>query len=53
VTRARRILGALTEAESQGRGAASLDGKMIDAASAKMARNIVDLAGEITAKVPG
>jgi malyl-CoA/(S)-citramalyl-CoA lyase len=53
VTRARRILGALTEAESQGRGAASLDGKMIDAASAKMARNIVDLAGEITAKVRG
>ncbi len=53
VLRANRILEALTEAESQGRGAASLDGRLIDAASARMARNIVEMAGEITAKVAG
>jgi citrate lyase beta subunit len=42
--RARRILDAIVEAEAQGRGAAQLDGKMIDAASARMAQNIVTLA---------
>lgn len=41
VGRARRILEAIVEAEAQGRGAAQLDGKMIDAASARMAQNIV------------
>ncbi len=41
VERARRILEALEEAERIGRGAASLDGKMIDAASARMAQNII------------
>ena len=51
VLKARRILEALTEAEAQGRGAASLDGRLIDAASARMAQNIVVMAGEITAKV--
>jgi citrate lyase subunit beta/citryl-CoA lyase len=51
VLRAKRILDALTEAESQGRGAASLDGRLIDAASAKMAQNIVTMAGEITTRV--
>ena len=51
VLRARRILEALTEAESQGRGAASLDGRLIDAASARMAQNIVTMAGEITTRV--
>ena len=44
VVRARRILEAIVEAEAQGRGAAQLDGKMIDAASARMAQNIVALA---------
>lgn len=51
VLRARRILEALTEAETQGRGAASLDGRLIDAASARMAQNIVTMAGEITTRV--
>jgi citrate lyase beta subunit len=51
VLKAMRILEALTEAESQGRGAASLDGRLIDAASAKMAQNIVVMAGEIKVKV--
>jgi len=41
VTRARRVLEALREAAAQGKGAAQLDGKMIDAASERMARNIV------------
>ncbi len=41
VARARRIIEALREAEDQGRGAAALDGKMIDAASERMARNVL------------
>ena len=58
VTRARRILDAIVEAEAQGRGAAQLDGRMIDAASARMAQNIVALAesmhgNEARAAVPG
>ena len=49
IDRAKRILVALKEAEAQGKGAASLDGKMIDAASEKMAKNIIVVA-EIIAK---
>ena len=41
VTRARRIIEVLWEAEEQGKGAAALDGKMIDAASERMARNVL------------
>ena len=41
VTRANRVLEALAEAAKAGKGAAQLDGKMIDAASEKMAKNIV------------
>ena len=41
VTRAQRILEALKEAAEQGKGAAQLDGKMIDAASERMAGNVV------------
>ncbi len=41
VTRARRIIEALKQAEAEGRGAAALDGKMIDAASERMARNVI------------
>ena len=44
VDRARRILAALDEAAAAGRGAAAVDGKMIDAASARMAENVVRLA---------
>jgi malyl-CoA/(S)-citramalyl-CoA lyase len=39
--RAERILVALEEAARAGKGAAQLDGKMIDAASARMAENII------------
>ncbi len=42
VERARRILEALDQAAREGRGAAQLDGRMIDAASARMAQNVVD-----------
>ena len=38
---------ALKEAEAQGKGAASLDGKMIDAASEKMANNLLATAAAI------
>ncbi|WP_350335891.1 HpcH/HpaI aldolase/citrate lyase family protein [Coralliovum pocilloporae] len=41
VDRAERIIVALREAEEQGKGAAALDGKMIDAASERMARNVL------------
>ncbi len=41
VERASRILSALAEAAKAGKGAAQLDGKMIDAASERMARNLV------------
>jgi citrate lyase beta subunit len=47
ITRAERILVALKEAEAQGKGAASLDGKMIDAASEKMANNMLATAAAI------
>jgi citrate lyase subunit beta/citryl-CoA lyase len=44
VERAQRILQALEEAAREGRGAAQLDGRMIDAASARMAENVVKMA---------
>jgi citrate lyase subunit beta/citryl-CoA lyase len=43
VDRAQRILVALEEAARDGKGAAQLDGRMIDAASARMAQNIVEM----------
>jgi citrate lyase subunit beta/citryl-CoA lyase len=49
VERARRILTALDEAAREGRGAAQLDGRMIDAASARMAQNVVQMAAAIEA----
>ncbi|HEY7670488.1 MAG TPA: CoA ester lyase [Hyphomicrobium sp.] len=49
VERAQRIIVALKEAEAQGKGAASLDGKMIDAASERMARNVIIVADAIKA----
>lgn len=50
VDRAHRILEALREAEAAGRGAAQLDGKMIDAASARMAENVVNIDQAIKAR---
>ena len=50
VDRAKRILLALEEAAAEGRGAAQLDGRMIDAASARMAENVVVMDDAIQAK---
>jgi malyl-CoA/(S)-citramalyl-CoA lyase len=50
ISRAHRIIEELRKAEAEGRGAASLDGKMIDAASEKMARNVLVQADAIAAK---
>ena len=50
VEKAKRILQALKEAAAQGKGAAALDGRLIDAASEKMANNVVSTAAAIAAK---
>jgi citrate lyase subunit beta/citryl-CoA lyase len=50
VDKAKRILVALQEAAAQGKGAAALDGRLIDAASERMANNIVRAAEAIAAK---
>jgi citrate lyase subunit beta/citryl-CoA lyase len=49
VERARRIVDELRRAEAEGRGAASLDGKMIDAASERMARTVIETSDAIAA----
>jgi malyl-CoA/(S)-citramalyl-CoA lyase len=41
VERARRILLAMEEGAKQGKGAVSLDGRLIDAASIRMAENLI------------
>ena len=43
VNKAKRILDELDKAAKEGKGAAQLDGRMIDAASARMAENIVNI----------
>jgi len=50
VIKARRIIEELRKAEAEGRGAAALDGKMIDAASERMANNVITVADAIAAK---
>ncbi|HFD10907.1 MAG TPA: CoA ester lyase [Crenotrichaceae bacterium] len=50
VNKARQILQALDEAAKAGKGAAALDGRMIDAASARMAENIVSVAEAIQSR---
>jgi len=47
VDRAKRILVALDDAARNGKGAAQLDGRMIDAASARMAQVIVEIADAV------
>ncbi len=49
IEKAQRILEALKEAAAQGKGAAALDGRLIDAASARMANNVVKMAEAIGA----
>jgi len=50
VDHARAVLKALEEAAAAGKGAAQLNGRMIDAASARMAENIVNIDEAIQAK---
>lgn len=50
IEKAKRILVALKEAAAQGKGAAALDGRLIDAASERMASNLVKTAEAIAAK---
>lgn len=50
VEKAQRILAALKQAAAEGKGAAALDGRLIDAASEKLANNIVNTAQAIAAK---
>jgi malyl-CoA/(S)-citramalyl-CoA lyase len=49
VTKARRILEAMAQAAKDGRGAVSLDGRLIDIASIRMAQTLIDKAESITA----
>ena len=49
IARARRIVEELRKAEAAGRGAASLDGKMIDAASERMAQTVIAMDDAIRA----
>ncbi len=51
IDKAKRILVALKEAAAQGKGAAALDGRLIDAASERMANNVVKVAEAIAAKI--
>ena len=50
VNKAIRILEELEKAAKEGKGAAQLDGRMIDAASARMAENIVNINNQIKDK---
>jgi malyl-CoA/(S)-citramalyl-CoA lyase len=47
VDRAGRILEAMEQAAKQGKGAVSLDGRLIDAASIRMAENLVRKADQL------
>ena len=51
IDKAHRILAALKQAAAEGKGAAALDGRLIDAASEKMASNVVKAAEAIAAKL--
>lgn len=50
VTRARRILEAMAEAEAAGKGAVSLDGRLIDYASIRQAEVLVEKAKQIAGR---
>ncbi|WP_407691039.1 HpcH/HpaI aldolase/citrate lyase family protein [Rubrobacter marinus] len=50
---AEKVVAAYEEAEAAGSGSISVDGKMVDAASIRMARNTLDLAGSSEAPPKG
>jgi malyl-CoA/(S)-citramalyl-CoA lyase len=53
VDRARRILEAMREAHAEGKGAVSLDGRMIDAASVRQAEVMIAKVDQLSAAEPG
>ncbi|MEA2520737.1 MAG: malyl-CoA/(S)-citramalyl-CoA lyase, partial [Actinomycetota bacterium] len=50
IDRARRILDAMEQGAKEGKGAVSLDGRLIDAASIRMAENLVTKIEQINAR---
>ncbi len=52
VERARRILAAMEQAAREGKGAVALDGRLIDAASIRMAQNLIAKIEQIERKQP-
>ena len=52
VERTRRIIEAMREAAAEGKGAVSLDGRLIDAASIRMAENLLAKLEQIEARDP-
>ena len=50
--RARRIVEAMEDAAKEGAGAVSLDGRLIDAASLRMAENLTRKADQMRGRVP-
>ena len=50
IARAQRIMDAMVKAQKEGRGAVSLDGKLIDIASIKMAENLLNKAVQLKAR---
>jgi malyl-CoA/(S)-citramalyl-CoA lyase len=53
IERAERILEAMEDAADEGRGATSLDGRLIDTASVRMAENLMRKVGQIHADTGG
>jgi malyl-CoA/(S)-citramalyl-CoA lyase len=53
VDRARRILGAMEMAAKEGKGAVSLDGRLIDAASIRMAENLMRKSDRLRGRAGG
>ena len=49
MTKARRIMEAMAQAAKEGRGAVSLDGRLIDIASIRMAQALIAKASSISA----
>jgi malyl-CoA/(S)-citramalyl-CoA lyase len=47
--KARRIMEAMEQAQNEGKGAVSLDGRLIDIASIKMAENLLQKSAQIAA----
>ena len=50
VDRAHRIIEAMQQAAREGKGAVSLDGRLIDAASIRMAENVVTQINQIESR---